>query len=72
MLLVLWSDPTQVPELVPDQAKCEYWGKRWAGSKQRASLPRESAVRVASFYLQGLIQQPPRPVLPAVHQGRRP
>jgi len=57
MLLVLWSDPTNVPELVPEQAKCDYWGKRWAGSKQLASLPRESAMKMAGFYLQGLIQQ---------------
>lgn len=57
MLLVLWSDPSKVPELVPKQAKCDYWGKRWAGSKQLASLPPESALRMATLYLQGLIQQ---------------
>jgi hypothetical protein len=57
MLLVLWSDPTRVPELAPDQEKCDYWGKRWSQSKQLASLPQGSALRMASFYLQGLIQQ---------------
>jgi hypothetical protein len=57
MLLVMWSDPTKVPEMVLDQQKCDYWSKRWSGSKQLASLPRESAVRMATLYLQGLIQQ---------------
>jgi hypothetical protein len=57
MLLVLWSDPARVPELVPDQAKCDYWGKRWAGSKQLAVLPRESALKMAGLCVQSLIQQ---------------
>jgi hypothetical protein len=57
MLLVMWSDPSKVPELVPDRAKCDYWGKRWSGSKPMASLPPESALRMANLYLQGLIQQ---------------
>jgi hypothetical protein len=57
MLLIMWSDPTRVPELVADQAKCDYWGKRWSGSKQMASMPRESALRLATLHLQGLIQQ---------------
>lgn len=57
MLLILWSDPTHVPELVPEQGKCDYWGKKWAASKQLASLPRESATKMGDFYLRGLIQQ---------------
>ena len=57
MLLIMWSDPTRVPALVADQAKCDYWGKRWSGSKQMASMPRESALRLATLHLQGLIQQ---------------
>ena len=57
MLLVLWSDPTKVPELVLDPQKCDYWSKRWSGSKQMASMPKESALRMADLYLQGLIQQ---------------
>ena len=57
MLLILWSDPARVPALVADQAKCDYWGKRWSGSKQMASMPRESALRLATLHLQGLIQQ---------------
>jgi hypothetical protein len=57
MLLIMWSDPTKVPELVADQPKCDYWGARWSISKQMASLPRESALRLATLHLQGLIQQ---------------
>jgi len=57
MLLIMWSDPTRVPELVADQPKCDYWGKRWSGSKQMASMPRESALRLAGQHLKGLIQQ---------------
>ena len=57
MLLVMWSDPTKVPALVLDQQKCDYWSKRWSGSKQMESMPRDSALRMANLYLQGLIQQ---------------
>ncbi|MEI7912684.1 MAG: hypothetical protein WCK77_23910 [Verrucomicrobiota bacterium] len=57
MLLVLWSDPTKVPELVPDQEKCDDWGKRWSRSKQLKALAPETALLRASIYLQGLIQQ---------------
>jgi hypothetical protein len=57
MLLIMWSDPTRVPALAADQAKCDYWSKRWSGSKQMAAMPRESALRLATMQLQGLIQQ---------------
>lgn len=57
MLLVMWSDPTKVPEIVLDQHKCDYWSNRWTRSKELASLPRDSAERMATLYVRGLIQQ---------------
>jgi hypothetical protein len=57
MLLVLWSDPSRVPNMVSESAKCDYWGKRWAQSKQLRSLPQGGAMKMAGFYLQGLIHQ---------------
>lgn len=57
MLLVQWSDPTRVPELVPDQPKCAELGVEWADSPSMACHPRESGLRLAMACVQGLIQQ---------------
>lgn len=57
MLLVLWSDPTNVPSMAFDKSKCDFLAGKWAKTKQIAALPAETAATTANFYVEGLLKQ---------------
>jgi len=57
MLLVLWSDPTKVPGMVFEKAKCDFLAGKWAKTKQLAALHPETAARTANFYVESLLRQ---------------
>ena len=57
MLLVLWSDPTKVPEMEFEKSKCDYLAGKWAKTKQLAALPAETDATTANFYMEGLLKQ---------------
>lgn len=57
MLLVLWSDPTNVPGMTFEQAKCYFLAGKWAKTKQLAAIPAETAARKANFYVESLLRQ---------------
>ena len=57
MLLLLWSDPANVPGMAFEKAKCHYLADKWAKTKQLADLPADSAVAKARFYMEGLLKQ---------------
>jgi len=57
MLLVLWSDPTKVPGMALEKAKGDFLARKWAATKQLAALPSDSALKMAHFYVDGLVRQ---------------
>jgi hypothetical protein len=57
MLLVLWSDPSRVPSMVPASDKCNYLADKWAGKRQLSTLPSDSAKKIASSWVQGILHQ---------------
>jgi len=56
-LLILWADPSQVPAMVFEKAKCEFQAKKWAGTKQLAAFPAAEAYERAHYYVEGLLRQ---------------
>ena len=48
MLVVLWSDPANVPGMAFEKPKCDYLADKWARTKPLADLPADSAVAKAS------------------------
>lgn len=57
MLLVLWSDPTRVPQMLSERQKCDYLAGRWSKTKELAVLPTDTAAQMANYYVQGLLNQ---------------
>jgi hypothetical protein len=57
MLLVLWSDPTNVPGMILEKSKCDFLAGKWAKTKQLAGLPSDTSSKMAHFYVEGLVRQ---------------
>lgn len=57
MLLVSWSDPTKVPGMAFEKAKCDYLAGKWAKTKQLAAFPADVAAKTANFYVESLLKQ---------------
>jgi hypothetical protein len=57
MLLVLWSDPANVPGMAFEKEKCASLAGQWAATKQLAALSSVTAARTASFYVESLLRQ---------------
>jgi hypothetical protein len=57
MLLVSWSDPTKVPGMAFEKAKCDYLAGKWAKTKQLAAFPADVAAKTANFHVESLLKQ---------------
>lgn len=57
MLLVLWSDPSNVPGMAIEKAKCDFLADTWAKTNQLAAMSAETAARTANFYFESLLRQ---------------
>ena len=62
MLLLLWSNPTKVPGMAFEKAKCDYLAGKWAKTKQLATLQdrrcrTDVAGQTANFYVKSLLMQ---------------
>jgi len=57
MLLVLWSDPTNVPGLMLVDEQCNLLASKWSKTKQLSAMPAEKALKTANFYVESLIRQ---------------
>ena len=57
ILLVLWSDPQNVPAMVLEERTATDLAARWAGLAPLASLPAEISNKVSRHYVEGLVKQ---------------
>src|SRR5688572_8234865 len=57
MLLILWSDPTKVPGMVFEKAKCDYLAGKWSKKKELAAQDADTAAKMANFYVESLVRQ---------------
>lgn len=57
MLLILWSDPKNVPGMAFEKSECDHLAGKWAKTKQLAALPPETASKTANFYVESLVRQ---------------
>jgi hypothetical protein len=57
MLLILWSDPKNVPSVALETVPCTGLADQWVGLPPLSALDPAASKKVASFYVEGLVKQ---------------
>jgi len=57
ILLILWSDPQQVPAMAANHSECRTLVDRWVKAKQLSQYPPDTAAQTSKFCVESLLNQ---------------